>query len=382
MKIFQVLPRRMRFDVSGASSVELCVADWVSGSRYRASTTVIAEAGNEPIIPVNIKRFTPAKRLSSWRGALFIRGAASQSGCDLIVTQQHVPTSARIAAFNPTIPVILQTHNFIPPPKSGGSSFWANAQTRRQFSRLAGMTFVSEATLADFRKNWPDVAMPAAVINNGFDFSQWIPSETRDPVVLVVGRTQEDKGILEAALGASRFLRTNPGWKTVFILSEADRNPAYFSAIKSVLAQSGEQAQLLTGVRFSVVKELTERAAIVVVASKWREPFGRTALEAHAGGAALVSSGTGGLREISGEHALYLDEVSETDVANALEKLANDEPLRRRLAQGAAKRVRELFSLIPEANGAESKPSICNRLDNFYDEVTRGWTKYSRRKTA
>jgi glycosyltransferase involved in cell wall biosynthesis len=381
MKIFQVLPRRMRFDVSGASSVELCVADWVSGSRFRASTTVIAETGNEPLIPIDIKRFTPAKHLSSWRGALFIRGAAKQSGCDLIVTQQHVPTAARIAAFNPRIPVILQTHNFIAPPQ-GASNSWANAQTRRQFSRLAGMTFVSQATLADFKANWPDVAMPAAVINNGFDFSKWHPSEVREPVVLVVGRTQEDKGILEAAVGASQFLRTNPGWKAVFILSEANRNPGYFSAIKSVLAQSGEQASLLTGVRFSVVKELTERAAIVVVASKWREPFGRTALEAHAGGAALISSGTGGLREISGEHALYLDEVSGAGVASALEKLAGDEPLRRSLALGAAKRVKQLFSLTPEDIGAEGASSICSRLDDFYEQVTRSWTRYSRSKTA
>jgi glycosyltransferase involved in cell wall biosynthesis len=379
MKIFQVLPRRMRFDVSGASSVELCVADWVSGSRFRASTTVIAEIGNEPLIPINIKRFTPAKRLSSWRGGLFIRGAAKQSGCDLIVTQQHVPTAARIAAFNPRIPVILQTHNFIAPP---ASSSWANAQTRRQFSRLAGMTFVSQATLADFKASWPDVAMPAAVINNGFDFSQWHPSEVRDPVILVVGRTQEDKGILEAAVGASQFLRTNPGWKAVFILSEANRNPGYFSAIKSVLAQSGEQASLLTGVRFSVVKELTERAAIVVVASKWREPFGRTALEAHAGGAALISSGTGGLREISGEYAFYLDEVSGAGVASALEKLAGDEPLRRSLALGAAKRVKQLFSLTPEDIGAEGASSICSRLDDFYEQVTRSWTRYSRSETA
>ena len=74
---------------------------------------------------------------------------------------------------------------------------------------------------------------------------------------------------------------------------------------------------------WSFVKAKCEQAAIALVPSKWDEPFGRTALEAHAGGCAVVSSGTGGLAEISENNAIVLPRgfVAE-DVARAVELLS------------------------------------------------------------
>ena len=47
------------------------------------------------------------------------------------------------------------------------------------------------------------------------------------------------------------------------------------------------------------------RAAIVIVPSRWNEPFGLTALEALACGAPLIVSPRGGLPEVAGEAAVY-----------------------------------------------------------------------------
>ena len=49
------------------------------------------------------------------------------------------------------------------------------------------------------------------------------------------------------------------------------------------------------------------RAAIVVVPSRWPEPFGLVALEAMACGAALICSPRGGLPEVAGDAAVYAD---------------------------------------------------------------------------
>ena len=49
------------------------------------------------------------------------------------------------------------------------------------------------------------------------------------------------------------------------------------------------------------------RAAIVVVPSRWSEPFGLTALEALACGAALLCSPRGGLPEVYGQAAQRID---------------------------------------------------------------------------
>jgi glycosyltransferase involved in cell wall biosynthesis len=93
-----------------------------------------------------------------------------------------------------------------------------------------------------------------------------------------------------------------------------------------------------------VVKAACEQAAIALVPSKWAEPFGRTALEAHAGGAALISSGTGGLREASGDHALYLPKVSAGAIVEAIDVLCTSAEMRTKLAQEGAAWARAGFS--------------------------------------
>ncbi len=374
LRIYQILPFGMRFEKVSASSIELCVAEWISGSRFRDTTTVVASPGSEPLIDVDIVRFAKLKRLSSWRGAIAIRQALAQTGCDVIVWQQHIATSARIARFNARYPVVLQTHNFIEEPRTGPFALLHNAITRKRLRRLGGLTLISEATSRHFDEHWPEIDIPRTVVSNGFDFSAWHPAAVRDPVIAAVGRAQPEKGLLEAAQGVVRFLRSAPGWTAVFVLSEPGYNPAYAAEVKAALAPAGDRAKIWTGVPFVQVKDLTERAAIAVVASKWAEPFGRTALEAHAGGAALISSGTGGLREISGEHALFLDEVSGETIADALLTLSSDADLGRRLAAAAGERVRRLFALerTPESDDTPVVP-ISQCLDDFYETVVEKW---------
>lgn len=369
MKVFQILPRRMRFSKGKASSIELCVSEWVAGSRFRDEITVFAEAGDEPLIDVAMHRWKPAQRLVSWQTAIEIRREAARRGCDLIIVQQHIATAARIAAFNAGIPVILSTHNFVEGRAKGTSGALRNRLVERRFNRLRGLTLISEATRRDFGENWPEATLPRAVVSNGFDFSLWKPAAVRDNRILVVGRATEEKGLLEAASGIATFLKDSPDWQATLVLSEADRNPDYVQAIKEALAGVQHRVELAAGITYARIRELSERCAIAVVPSKWNEPFGRTALEAHAGGAALISSGSGGLREISGECALYIDTVSPEAIDGALRKLAEDDVLRIQLAAAGVTRVRKHFRLSGGDEPEATLPSICERLDGFYEKV-------------
>jgi glycosyltransferase involved in cell wall biosynthesis len=382
MQVFQVLPGGRPFAIDGATSVELCVADWVSGSRFRDATTIVAAQGGSPLLPISIHRLPPFGRLASWRLARAVRAAAKRLGCDLIVCQQHIATAARVAAFSSAIPVVLQTHNFVAPPQEGPLSGLANALTFRRLQRFGGITFISEATRADFEKNWPSVSIPRAVVTNAFDFADWRPATERRRTVIAVGRAEEYKGLLEAAEGVARFLADHPDWDAVFALAFPKSNPGYSAAIAAALAPPATRAQILSDVRFESIKKLNESASIAVVASKWREPFGRTALEAHAGGAAVVSSGTGGLREISGDSAIYLEAVTGDAVAAALAALAADETRRARLACEGAERVRRLFSLArPSSSAGQYAGSLSQRLDAFYERVVAEWRKRGSRRT-
>ncbi|MNI30265.1 D-inositol-3-phosphate glycosyltransferase [compost metagenome] len=92
-----------------------------------------------------------------------------------------------------------------------------------------------------------------------------------------------------------------------------------------------------------------KRAAIALVPSTWAEPFGLTALEAHAAGAALVSSGRGGLREASGPHALYLNRVTPAALVAAAERLITHPEERLSLARAAQAYVELVHAPGPRA---------------------------------
>lgn len=361
----------MRFESGKANSIELCVAEWISASRYRACTSVLAEPGREPIIDVDMQRRAPARRLRSMSIAGTIRRLVKSRGYELIVSQQHVTTAALIAFCNRGVPVVLQTHNFIDPPVRGPGSAIKNRIRAWEFSRLAGITLISEATLRQFERDWPQVTLPRVVIPNGFDIAAWTPAFQREKTVLMCARTDATKGILEAAEGLRMFLKDFPDWRACFILSDTKSQPEYYAAVVDMLRPCGSRAEMHTGIAFAEVKRRTESAAISLVPSKWAEPFGRVALEAHAGGAALISSGTGGLREISGDSAWYLSTVTGPEIAAALRRLAADEPLRENLARRGSERVKQLFRLRdgPDDREFGDTPSVCERLDDFFWKI-------------
>ncbi len=83
------------------------------------------------------------------------------------------------------------------------------------------------------------------------------------------------------------------------------------------------------------------RAADVVVATPWYEPFGLVPLEAMACGAAFVGSAVGGLLDTvrDGECGLLVPPRDPVALAGALRQLAGDQELRHRLGAAARRRA-------------------------------------------
>ena len=225
----------------------------------------------------------------------------------------------------------------------------------RQYAALAGLTFLSDAVLRAFERDWPKVECPRIVVPNGIVPTDWSPASERDNDVLVVGRATPENGLVEAAVGIDAAIAESPDWTATFVVSEGDRDRAVLAELRAALAPLGERARLFLDPPSADVQALNERAAIAVVPSIWREPFGRTCLEAHAGGAAVVSSGSGGLREISGSYAAYLPGVTPPEIAAAVAGLMDDAELRRALASAGRIRVNRKFDIA----------AIAGSLDDF-----------------
>ncbi len=88
------------------------------------------------------------------------------------------------------------------------------------------------------------------------------------------------------------------------------------------------------------------RATVLVFPSLWPEPLSRVLLEALALGVPVAAMATGGTREILSDHDSGLLVSDVAGLADAVGRLVRDEPLRRRIVEGARARA-EAFS--PEA---------------------------------
>jgi len=372
-RIFQIMPRRMYFGPVRATSIDLCVRDLVRASRFAATTRVIAGAIEQPFDDCAISYFPENVGSTTGSRANFVARLVREQQPDVVVVQAHLPTASAIARRCPGTKVVLHTHNF---QKSNYKRLSLTGQVHRLFKReryrrLAGIIHVSEACARDFAAAWPDVNVPQTVIYNAFDFSEWRPAQTRTQEILCVGRCIDTKGVIEAAQAVARTLPSHPDWRARFIVSTVQVEPEYYAAVQAALAPLGAQVSIEVQQPFPVVKAAYERAAIALVPSKWTEPFGRTALEAHAGGAALISSGTGGLREASGEHALYLPEVSPATISGAIDTMIGSADLRTQLAVGGAAWARERLSVQAQGANLDAfldhlKPYNCNcRVNNL-----------------
>ena len=180
------------------------------------------------------------------------------------------------------------------------------------------------------------------VLHNPITLAELPPPRAKDKLILFAGRVVADKGA-DAFIAACRATLPHlPGWSARMVGGDRfgpdSPETSYVSAMRAAAAEAGI-AFLGTRPHDEVLAEMA-RAAIVVVPSRWAEPFGLSALEALASGAALISSGRGGLREISGDAALYAAPDEPEALAGAILTLARNDAAREALAEAGRKRAR------------------------------------------
>jgi glycosyltransferase involved in cell wall biosynthesis len=218
----------------------------------------------------------------------------------------------------------------------------------RLLQRLVGVATAS-AWLRD--RLLEGVARPARlpmVLPNCIDVPP-PPPLAREKLILFAGRLVADKGADMFVAACARVLPQLPGWRAAMIGADRFRPDSpetpFVAALRPAAAAAG--VELRGHQPNDAVLAAMRMAAIVVVPSRWAEPFGLVALEAMAHGAALVCSPTGGLPEVAGDTALYADPADPAALATAILALAQDEA--RRMAQAAAARERAEGFGVPGA---------------------------------
>ena len=139
----------------------------------------------------------------------------------------------------------------------------------------------------------------------------------------------------------------------------ADQEPETLEALRAAAKPFNGRIKVNSNVPYAEVKAAWERAAVGMVLTTGPEPFGRTALEAMASGAALLTSGRGGLAEICGSCAVTVEPSDADGIAAALGQLMDAPDQRADLARAARKRVEALFDIRAIARQMDDFIEVC-----------------------
>lgn len=258
---------------------------------------------------------------------------------DVIEHHQQVKQAVFVSSILPEPAHILYRHNALKTPRHGLDSWRYN----RRYDWMDGFVFVSDAEKDAFVRAYPRQADRAYSVPNPIDVAPWLGAlEHREPVIAFAGRAMPEKGVAAVCAALPTVLDRHPDWRAVLMLNDWDHHHRWASPHVAPLARYGERVKVLRSAPIGQVQAVMKSAAIALTPSIWDEPFGLTAVEAHAAGAALISSGRGGLREASGPHALYLRAVAPNLLVEAMERLILDPGERFRLARGGQRYVAEV----------------------------------------
>ena len=332
-----VLPPREAFSPAATGAVGLLVHRLaVAPGPFRS--VVFGTATPAPFADVAFQPVRPAL-LAIGQTRRYAAGVARSLARDppaLVEVHNRPDLALYLARRFPGLPVCLVLHN---DPQG-----MRRARTARDRAALcdglAAIVTVSAFLRARLLDRVAAATPRMTVLPNCIDLAEIPLAAPREPTILFAGRVVADKGADVFVRACARALPALPGWRAVMLGADrfgADSPDTPF--LRALRPEAAAAGIAMTGWRpHAEVLAAMARAAIVVVPSRWPEPFGLTALEAMACGAAVLCSARGGLLEVTGAAAVAIDPDDMEAVAAAIVALARDP--QRRAALGEAGRAR------------------------------------------
>lgn len=226
--------------------------------------------------------------------------------------------------------------------RSDGRIAWQD-RLKRYLLRFAAVSISVSQSLAD------DLATPSLVIPNAYrdDLFRVQPEIERTRALACLGRLVSDKGVdlLIAALGhlAAQGLRPS-----LTVIGDGPELPA----LRAQVAALGltEQVELTGTLQDGALVRALNQHRILVVPSRYDEPFGVVALEGIACGCVVVGSAGGGLPEAIGPCGRTFPNGSVEELAAVLARLLGHpealEPLRAGAAEHLARHGSEAIARL------------------------------------
>jgi alpha-maltose-1-phosphate synthase len=331
--------------------------------------------------------FKSPRNLNSVFGAIRRCTDFNTAGVDADIVHCHTWYShfgGILAKLNYHIPMVLTVHSLEPlrPWKREqlGYGYDCSSWLEKTAIEMAdAVVAVSQETKRDIERLFNVDTARIRIIYNGIDPEEYYPRKETEslsengidpnkPYVLFVGRIARQKGIIHLVNAIKYF---QPGFQVVLCAGAPD-TPEIAEEMKSVVAEAQKEREGVIWIEKMVPKQvayqLYSHAAVFCCPSIY-EPFGIINLEAMACESAVVATAVGGIKEVvvDGETGFLVpieqmntspfepvdpDRFSR-DLAEKINLLMADEPLRKRFGAAGRKRAVEKFSWA--AIAAETK---------------------------
>ena len=344
MRIAVVLPRGCSFCPEKANSMETVVRTLSAHSRLNRSVTLICDAGATPRADLNM--LTVQAGLGRKARNEAVAAILKALSPDIVEYHQQLKAASELARQFPNATHVLYRHTRIKPAKNPIKAF----RYGRRLARFDRLVFVSQAAGQEFATDYPRQAGRVSSVCNPIAVEAWRASpDVRENLILFSGRAMRDKGLDLFCAALSETLDRHPDWRGALMLGDWEKHQAWAEPSVRALDRFGDRVEIHKSASLAEVRDVTRRAAIAVTPSRVREALGLAALEAHAAGAALISSGRGGLREASGEHAVYVEVEDAAPLTEAMNRLVENPGERLALARGGQDFVERVHSPIARA---------------------------------
>lgn len=328
-RIAIVMPHGGRMEARRLNSMETVAVTLNRYSAFKASTVFVCEDGAETLAEPGSTLCVPAG-LSKKAHARAILKVLQTYQPDIVEFHQLLCTSSRLASRLPDAHSLFFRHTRLNLPRNPLRRL-RNAQRLRAFDHVV---LVSRTAKDEFLADYPGLTSRAVVVSNPIDLAPWRGNANRkERLILFSGRALPEKGLDAFCQALAVVLDQAPEWRAALALGEWERSADWAETCIRPLERFGDRVEIHRSAPLSAVQSMNRRAAIAVTPSRVKEAMGLTAMEALAGGAALISSGRGGLREASGQHALYVDPPEAPSLAQAMLVLMNDKEARETMAR-------------------------------------------------
>ena len=236
-------------------------------------------------------------------------------------------------------PVVVTLHREWPEEALRTGSIAGNALRSAEW-----IACVSRAVLAATLRLVPEVRDRSSVVPNALKppVRPLVPLPFDPPHVLCLGRLVPEKGF-DLALAAFAGLRGRFPRARLTVAGDGPARPELERRAAELMPP--DAVQFLGWVRPEQVPALIEAATLVVVPSRWAEPFGLVALEAAWMGRPVVAARVGGLPEVvaHGRTGLLVEREDEHALGLAIAELLEHPRRAERMGEEARRHARSSF---------------------------------------